>query len=366
MNKEFFIKNEGDSGILNNTEKIESVNEEVLAREIIQNNDFQRSSKELEQEGILAGQVTRVMELYQDSLEGSEFLTGRDWELLTMIELYSPDLSVHSIETYLLVRSKIENIYIGSDTVAQVIEKERVSLDEFYRSCLFHDVGKLHIPESILDNTFTKDDWVDYIYKDLNNNPGGAVLERLGLSGDEKMDDINIADILDENNLSPRSILPIRSVLTDEQIESLEERGVSADLTFKEVCDSHEISSQETLESEGLHTEALIAGQHHNYQRRPYVFPISSKTVGVGADLSELLHLADVEQALTSKRSYKSSFSHLDVLHLLIENIEKESVDKSMAALWLKADIPNLVIDGDNQSHVNKLNGIKLFIAENL
>ena len=366
MSNEFFLKNEEDPSVLNNTEQLESVSEEELARGIIQSNDFQRSSKELEQEGILAGQVTRVMELYGDSLEGSEFLTGRDWELLTMIELYSPDLSVHSIETYLLVRSKIETIYIGSETVAQVIEKERVSLDEFYRACLLHDIGKLHIPEDILDNTLTKDDWVDYIYKELHDNPSDVVLERLGLSGDEKMDDVNIAAILEENNLSPRSILPIRSVLAAEQIENLEERGVSANLTFKEVCDSHEISSQETLESEGLHTEALIAGQHHNYQHRPYVFPVSSKTVGVGADLSELLHLADVEQSLTSKRSYKSSFSHLDVLHLLIENIERESVDKGMAALWMKADISNLVIDGDNQDHVDKLNGIKLFVAENL
>ena len=347
-------------------EQLESINEEGLAREIIQDNDFERSSRELEQEGVLPAQVTRVMELYHSKLENAEFLTGQDWEMVTMMELYSPELVKHCIETYLLVRSKIEKIYIGGETVADVIEKERVPLDKFYRACLFHDIGKLHIPVSILDNTFTKDEWIDHIYNEVNNNPDEKTCERLGLLVGEDMNNVDIAEILEEKDLCYRSVLPINTVLTEEQIESLEGRGISADLTFKEVCNSHEISSQEILEGEGLHTEALIAGQHHNYQHKPYIFPVSSKTVGVGADLSDLLHLADVEQALESGRSYKSSFTRLDVLDLLIKNIEKESIDKGMTALWVRSEIPDIVVDGGNQRDVSILSGIKLFIAQNM
>lgn len=267
---------------------------ENYARTIIKNNDFGEASRILAEEDLLTPEVLRTKEEYANELENADFMTSRDWELLTMIDLYSPELAVHCIETYEIVRSRIDQIHIGSETIAEAISGE-VSMDEFYRACLLHDIGKTLIPEAILNNTLEPGEW--------------------------------------ETTISANQVFP------EEDINELERRGISADRTFREIIELHELASKQLLEDEGLSIEGEIAGQHHNYRHAEYQYPTSSQTIGIGANLSDLLHLADEEQALMSKRSYKPSFSHTTVLDILVQDAEKGAINKELTALWVQNEL---------------------------
>jgi hypothetical protein len=278
------------------------------ARDIICEYDFAEASQRLSEEGLLDDEVSKTKEMYKEQLKDADFLTERDWELLSIINLYSEELATHSVETYQLVRSKIEHILLGSETIAQTIVNENVSLGEFFRACLLHDIGKTAIPLSILNYALAPSDWQSLANALFKEPPDEKVLEHLGYQKGTVLNHEKMIALLTDDTVSPFSTLPVREHLTEDEVRELEQRGFSADQTGREIIEFHEPSSQIILDNENLHTEARIASQHHNYRHEKYQYPISSQIIGLNADLADLLHLGDEEHALRSERTYKPAF----------------------------------------------------------
>lgn len=335
--------------------------EKNRAMHIVENNSYDEAMRVLTEEGLLEEERIHTQKEYETCLEQAEFLTEHDWEMLTLIRLYSPDLLTHSIETFTLAKEKIESIFIGNETIAQMIERENVSLTEFYRACLLHDIGKLNIPEPILNYTLVPGDWFALSKILREEVPNKHILHYLGLENESTQTPEHMVETLIQSEISPVTMLPVCKLLTEDEQTLLHTRGISLDLTLREVLELHEPASFAILKDVGLVTEAYIAGQHHNYAKHSYRYPISSQTVGIHADLSDLLHLADEEQALRSKRAYKPAFSHAKACALLAKDAEKGSVNEELTALWIQHDF-NTVLETATQEDAKHVAFLKSFI----
>lgn len=312
--------------------------EKTRAMHIVENNPYDEAMRVLTEEGLLEEERIHTQKEYETCLEQAEFLTEHDWEMLTLIRLYSPDLLTHSIETFTLAKEKIERIKVDDETIAHLVEREGVSLVEFYRACLLHDIGKLTIPEPVLNYTLVPGDWFALSKILREEVPNKAILHYFGLENESTQTPEHMLEVLTQSEISPITMLPVCKLLTEHEQNLLRMRGISLDLTLREVLETHEPASKKILEQEGLQTESCIAGQHHNYKKEPYNYPISSQSLGIQADLSDILHLADEEQALRSERPYKPAFSKAKAFALLAQDAEKGAIDEGLTALWIRHD----------------------------
>ncbi|HCC05414.1 TPA: hypothetical protein DEP58_03885 [Patescibacteria group bacterium] len=363
MNKEVFPVDQAPSK--------EELHEDTRAKSYVRDFEFSNALRSLREEGLMPQQVLRTKERYGESLESAVFMTEKDWEYLTMISLYSPELATHSVETYRLIRSKIERIHIGSETIAKRIEKEAGSLNEFYRAALFHDIGKLDIPESVMNHVVQPGDWhalthagsdpehVHTVYSDT-----GKLVPVTKNFDSEKF--------MSEYDLNKSSKEPASSILPPEKIDELNKRGISPELTLRQIFNLHEEYTRNTLKREGLHAEADIAGQVHNYQKEERTTPTSSETIAVSTDAADIekiiLHIGDAQEALrSSERDYNKRRPHSQVAtaSILVQDAKKVPLSKLITALWIQEDMNELEDTVTPEDH-EKIKEIKEFIRTSL
>jgi hypothetical protein len=333
------------------------------ARDIVKDYDFSNALRILTQENILENLIARTKSKYGHSLETATFFTERDWEYLTIIELYSPELAVHSIETYKLLRSKIERIHIGPETIAQAVVREKSSLEEFYRASILHDIGKTLIPESVLNHVAGPGDWLAIDSPAFRSILKSWAVEKHKISSSETFERVDIPSLISDPDFNLFTDVPARTFLTQIEINELQKRNISPELSFREILQLHEEGSKTILENSGLLVEASIAGQHHNYSNKPYEHPTGSLSIGLTAVLVDLLELADKVSALTSKRPYKDSFSRATAFEIVTKDAEGDTTEKrEHAAIWIKDFLDNEEIVVENADDVDKIAHMQSFI----
>lgn len=299
-------------------------------------------------DNLLPGQIERVKKQYKD-LQNIDFLTEKDWERLTVFELFDVETFEHCIGTYKIARQKIEE----NIEIREYILEEGVDLESFYRACLLHDVGKIRIPKFVLHNPIEDDIWAEHIIKSLKDPKDTLVQEKIIEYGDEKLlqdlrdieDSEEVVNILQEAGLRAVLVVPIKEVLNKDQISKLKNSGISASLSLLEIMRRHEKASYEILHKEGLELEAELAGHHHNYKYNQNKPSDKFKTVShlnIADKVISLIHLADVQHALKSKRSYSSAQSTIKALVILIGDVKKGLIDDDVAHIWIKSEFDNI------------------------
>ena len=108
--------------------------------------------------------------------------------------------------------------------------------------------------------------------------------------------------------LRPANILSIRFLLKPEQTREISERlasyGFSTDSSLTEVMRIHEKISQEILKDAEMPVEAEFVGTYHTRNgKTPYTITIGILQITI--DIADIMHFADVEQAMGSERHYK-------------------------------------------------------------
>ena len=374
MNKEVFPIDQAPSIVEQGFSVEEQENhEDRLAKSYLRDLEFPDALHCLREEGLMPRQVLQMKECYGESLESAEFMTENDWEYLTMIYLYSPELATHSVETYKLIRSKIERIHIGTETIADRIEKEAGSLDEFYRAALFHDIGKLDIPESVMNHVVHRGDWHALTHAGSDPEHTHTVYSDTGelVSVTKDFDPEKFMSDYDSNKSSNE---PARSILPPEKIAELIKRGISPELTLRQIFNLHEESTRKTLNGLGLHAEADIAGQVHNYQKEERTTPTSSDTIAVSTDAVAIkkiiLHIGDAYQALRSdQRDYKQPHSQLATDSILVQDAKKGPLSKFITALWIQEEMDKLLEEtttSEDPGGQKKFKEIEEFVRTNL
>lgn len=307
----------------------------------------------LEQSGQFEEAERQVEGLYAQRLSSAEFLTKKDWEMLTTLWLYDPETADHSVETYRIAHERIERpIELKEHAVvinlSQEFSREGVSKEQFLRACLLHDIGKLSIPIEVLTNHLTDAECARILYANYESLES-VVREVLSCAPPQALPGSS-EELLRELravHVRPQALVPVRQMLAPGAEVSVATGLTHLNLTLNDslltIMRTHDRYSRTILTEEELPVEAALAGAHHRHEKEysPTSHTITIGTLQVSVDLADIIHLSDVTQAMDSRRHYKESQSELIVLATLVEHASHGLVDPFLTYLWVADEMKN-------------------------
>lgn len=285
-------------------------------------------------------------------------MSQKDWNILTLIRLFDRSTFEHSVGSFLIVKEKIENFSDDVFSIKKSIIKEVGNMDVFYRACLFHDIGKIAVPKFILANSLTDKDWALNFYKGIKKQK-----YKLCFTTKRYLKKYNIfhyankivasknaeeiLNILKENNLRPVNIFPLKYGIGKKELGRLKkDYGLEGDLSLTDLIKIHEEESYNILNNLGYRKEAQIAGNHGNDKNSNFDNNFYSNiSLKIGSRLSkiiDLIHLADVQDALENRRYYHKEFTKLKIVSILAQDAQKGIVDENLACFWVSDELEKI------------------------
>ncbi len=322
-----------------------SANTEI-AREITSRGDFTSIKAELIEKNLLAQEVIRVKNKYQEDLAEIDFLTEQDLEMFTIIDLYDEDLAGHSLETYRIAKGKVEKRLAFGVVLVDLFAKEGVLPDQFFRSCLLHDIGKIEIPSFILNNPINYQEMDAHLNRLVIVEKNQDIIDRLEAYTGEKAiinTEDQLKEFLKKYRLRPIHFVPTKLLFTEAEQAVLVERGFDLNSSLLDIIKTHEGYSEAILAGENLPVESALAGSHHNYHGNGSPYPITIDSLHLSVDMAELIRIADMTEALTASRSYKKAkFSIPKVLKIILDEARVGRVNIEITYLWIEDEIKKL------------------------
>ncbi len=323
----------------------EELHREKIARDIAQKGDYDAILEELEEKDLLYEQIERLQ-----GVVSIEFLTENDWKMLAVMELYDKGTFEHCVKTYLIAKEKVEKMLGDQIVIADLIKNEGMELEVFYRACLFHDIGKVEIPSFVLHNSLTDSEWMNnlcqIVYgKDSDNHIKQILFDEINMPQESFPKEDDLKTSLIKKHIRAMRFVPMKNVLSEKEILALEEKGFSSKMSLKQIMEAHEEISKRILNDAGLPVEAKLAGQHHNYKHKKtdqLKIPISTTSLSISLKLSDVIHLADVQQALEQRRSYKIDQHRTRALVELVRQSQDGFIDEYITYLWVCDDMKNI------------------------
>ncbi len=301
---------------------------------------------------LLEVQTVRVRKIFAEDLGAfGESLPADVWEILTVIELFDPETACHCVDTYLVAKNKVEKRLFNGMVLANSFKEESVDLDTFYTSCLLHDVGKVEVPHEVVTNTVTdtecathlfahKDDILLPALRDYFNNPLFALPETI-----DSPEALN-RYLNEELHERPQKFTPIYLLLgnltpevREEVSRQLNHVGCTLDDSLLTIMRTHDGYSRDILKMLGHSVEATLAGAHHHKnednKEEEHKYRITIGTLQVSVDLADIIHLADVENAISNSRHYKTGKPLLEALKVLAVHAKYGVIDNYIAYIWI-------------------------------
>ena len=152
-----------------------------------------------------------------------------------------------------------------------------------------------------------------------------------------------------------KQIVPVSKVIKKEEAEELEkEWPFSVDDSLMDIIDKHAEFSERILNEKGFPVVAKIAGQHHHHKKDEESYPVATSSLQISADIADILHIADVKQALESARPYKEKYFQIKILKILIEeHVYEEKIKSKEVAYFIIKDDYNKLIEQDVFNNLN-------------
>ncbi len=362
--------------------EIESSNQEQIelkekrAREIANGGVFENIVDDLLNEKLLEGCIERTKEEFGARIKNAHFeAKDKDWEILTAMRLFHLDTVEHCVRTLEILSHKIHETLTrpdgGSVNLDANIIAENISIEEFLRAALLHDVGKIIVPRSIIDNPLSNTNWWQVLGLAINSEgeDSGLIRNHIAkLSGVPFNIDTYRKD-LDSHEVRPIQVCPVDVILSDSDITDLSKRGFTKENTILEIIMAHEEESRRILEACDFPVEAKLASMHHNYLHRDIsgqkssveALQVSADVIGIS--MADIIHLADVTDALVSSRSYKGPMPISKVLTVLIQHAKSGKVGKEMTYMWIKSELSkNKVSESERVQFVDDFKEIDSFL----
>lgn len=322
------------------------------AEEIAGQGNYEAIRKELVEARLLEKHTRLMIDQHSKHLAERDFFpTQEDWEMLAILHLYDMPTFEHSMRTFDIAHDMVTKTLRGphnEDIRLQIfIQHEGVSLEQFLRAALFHDIGKVVIPREVLNNTFSDSDMNSILLRMVRDGRAQEVFDTIGGEHGEDFEDEDILARMNAAGYRAIDLVPIHEAFPQEQypelIEIIRQRGFSTEQTLKSILQKHESESARILSDDEV--VADLVGHHHNYSHERSNRRISIETLQMSAriDAFALIHLlaiADETDALRSARSYKDSFSDLDILATLIQDAETGHLNKAIVYLWVSNKYP--------------------------
>lgn len=341
----------------------------LRAVELADAGGYANALERLKDEGLLSGEVGRIQETCREALEDAVWMTEADWEMLAVLHCFDEKTALHCVNTYRIAKAKIEEITLSGHHMSELVGREGVTLEQFYRACLFHDIGKCCIPRATLNNTLHDDDWDEHLCEEVLENKNATLIEkmraRLGDLPPIEEGREGLLAYLKDHHERAMHFVPLASVVGEEELARIVETFPDIDPrehTLADVIAKHEHVSGEILTAIGLDVEGELASQHHNYDHAPLKYPMSGMTLSLSAKWEELLKLADMTQALSSRRAYKEGWSIPIVCETLIEEVKRGDVTNILAALWIKNEFSHMDASEYGEEDLAALGRVQQFL----
>jgi len=271
----------------------------------------------------------------------------------------------HSLEVAELIREKF-------DLFADTITREGVSKKDMLRAATLHDIGKIDIPDCVLKDTTT---WGEFKtkFQELYNADNTAyekwLKESNFLAEDESIAEVSIEKFESKFN-NHRDLIPLKELFAndDEKLGELKKYDIDSELSFMgalrlhEKCSAKRIKNIDNLENKEIIAE--LVGSHHDYQTNEKDSLVNSKALlNISVTAIELVHIADVHQALSQKRSYKDSMSQEDILYILMKDTQNGVFKESIAHRWINHSFLNAKPPLDKTT--GKYSSLEIWLNEN-
>jgi len=395
-------------------------------KRLLESGRFDELTDEVTHRALLTVEISKTRAEYEANHELS-FLEDLDWEILTMLRLYDEKTFEHSLNTYEILKQKLEIIKHNDKTLAEIINEEGFSLNELYRAAILHDAGKIKIPFCVINNPVTRGEWREIfdeqkvslqksqLIKLLGNKEWADPEEILKIEAlrdetdvkedtkelpDKDYNDIAEHFILEESRqhineylkaklIPATQLVPISKGMSKENIQILIERGFSPDEPLGAIMRRHEKFSGDVLTNiydkwkqtagynyseETLNKIIELATHHHNYDCDKQFLaehPASVTSLNISNRLSSLISMADLKEAMESHaRAYRQGEADLvEIFQEFIIHADRGFIDKHYTALWLDSDLKELgpkeqkELENDRKVELEIINK---WIAENI
>ncbi len=224
------------------------------------------------------------------------------------------------------------------------LEEASVSRDSYLRAALLHDVGKLGMPDPILKSSLSNRNFHDIFMHHKDNEPA-FINSKLSTNG-KTVEDLSNGDI---EQLDYRDFVSLSQCYEGDEpaLDEIRKFGIDPDTTsFMDALKMHERLSEQIVKNMDIPDKDVVAGivgSHHHYSRKDdEVQGFPKDIIRISVTASELLHLADVYQAIVQQREYdEHPYSQIDALNIIMEQTEKGVFPADIAKRWMKQMMPD-------------------------
>ena len=354
-NNEVFTNHNFINEKKNTTEdEVLSLENYTLAKKIAQQGDFSAIRSELLNRNLLESVTIASYRKYENDLSKIDFLTEIDLEIFAIIDLYDEELALHSLETYNIAKEKTERELAFGVVLANLFTREGVTPAQFFRACLLHDIGKVEIPNFVINNSINHEEMNLFLHELVINNKDDFVLSKLEEHTGEDISIDEIADLeelLRKYNLRSVHFVPVKHILSDEEQHLLLHRGFNLESSLMDIIKMHESFSEKILSELDFSVESSLAGAHHNYHGNGSPYELTLDQFQTSVDVVEIIRIADMIEALTSSRSYKKKgFSRPKALRMILEEVRTAKINEQVAYIWIDDEIKILEQDKNSLS----------------
>jgi len=226
---------------------------------------------------------------------------------------------------------------------SEEFERRGIKYRNMIDSGILHDVGKLALPDCILQGTFTRQQFADMFKGFSGEQPDRAtsLLRNKGLLSEKR----TVDDLSDETlqRLDYRDLVPLDFCFRDDPAAMAEiiQYRLDPHMTFFDALKIHESKSREIIGE--LHVPnkervAAAAGSHHNYGARVKMDSSHSDLNNEALiDWTEVLRLSDMLDAMVGDRRYQKSLSVPEALEQINEFTRQGLFKKDIAERWVRA-----------------------------
>lgn len=292
----------------------------------------QQGLGELEQADIEAVR-TRFKELPS---EVKELISDEEAHYLALLNKKFDLYFNHSLEVARIAHREYDEF--KDDLAAEGITKET-----FFRAALLHDVGKVGVPDCVLKGSFTDTYFREQFYSNLEADPD-FIRAQLAKDG-KNLDTMSDKDFM---HLDLRDYVSLQQCFRDnpEAIDEIQRYGLDPYTeSFMDAIRRHEQYSRDIISESNIPDRervADLAGAHHQYKEHGEEGAnVTKEVLRVSVVASELLHLADVHQAMIQRRRYADrSNSPVDALYFILEETKAGAFHEPVVKRWMRVMLP--------------------------